>query len=85
MDSSTLWAALALGAAIAGISVIGRRTRVAAPIMLFAAGAAVSFIPGVRALEMQPDLILLVLLPPLLYTSGVNMSWRGFKIGRAHV
>ena len=79
MDSSTLWAALALGAAIAGISVIGRRTRVAAPIMLFTAGAAVSFIPGVRALEMQPDLILLVLLPPLLYTSGVNMSWRGFR------
>jgi CPA1 family monovalent cation:H+ antiporter len=28
---------------------------------------------------LYPDLVLLVLLPPLLYTSGVGMSWRGFK------
>jgi CPA1 family monovalent cation:H+ antiporter len=28
---------------------------------------------------MRPDLVLLLLLPPLLYQSGVGMSWRGFK------
>ena len=35
--------------------------------------------PGVPAITLDPDLTLLALLPPLLYYSGVGMSWRGFR------
>lgn len=38
-----------------------------------------SFIPGVPAVAIKPELILMLFLPPLLYASGVGMSWRGFR------
>src|SRR5262249_47879277 len=34
--------------------------------------------PGIPQLILDPELVLLTLLPPLLYSSGVGMSWRGF-------
>ena len=65
--------------AVALLSVVARRAGVAASIVLLLAGAIVSFIPGLPAVALDPDLVLLVLLPPLLYSAGVNMSWRGFR------
>ena len=32
-----------------------------------------------RAIELAPELVLLVLLPPLIYSAGVSMSWREFR------
>ena len=29
--------------------------------------------------ELEPELVLSLFLPPLLYRAGVNMSWRGFR------
>jgi len=46
---------------------------------LLLAGIAFAFIPGVPALELQPELVLLVVLPPLIYSASVAMSWREFK------
>jgi CPA1 family monovalent cation:H+ antiporter len=60
-------------------SLAARRLRVPQSILLVLVGAAVAFAPGLARVRLAPDLVLLVLLPPLLYTSGVGMSWRGFK------
>ena len=60
-------------------SLAARRMHVPQSILLVVVGAAVAFAPGVPLLTLDPDLVLLLLLPPLLYTSGVGMSWRGFK------
>lgn len=60
-------------------SLAARRMHVPQSILLVMVGAAIAFVPGVPLLRLEPDLVLLVLLPPLLYTSGVGMSWRGFK------
>ena len=35
--------------------------------------------PGMPRVELRPDLVLTLLLPPLLYRAGVGMSWRGFR------
>src|SRR6201985_2995386 len=35
--------------------------------------------PGVPSLELPPELVLLVVLPPLIYSASVAMSWREFK------
>jgi CPA1 family monovalent cation:H+ antiporter len=43
------------------------------------AGVALAFVPGLPTVTLKPDLVLLLLLPPLLYWSGVGMSWRGFR------
>jgi CPA1 family monovalent cation:H+ antiporter len=52
---------------------------VLSPILLLIAGDLIAFAPGIPQLVLDPELVLLVLLPPLLYSSGVGMSWRGFR------
>jgi CPA1 family monovalent cation:H+ antiporter len=60
-------------------SLAARRLRVPQSILLVLVGAAVAFAPRFPRVALNPELVLLGLLPPLLYTSGVGMSWRGFK------
>jgi monovalent cation/hydrogen antiporter len=64
---------------IAALSVLAQRMKVSSPLLMLVAGIALAFVPGVPPRTLHPDLIFLGLLPPLLYTSGVNMSWRGFR------
>ena len=42
------------------------------------AGAFLAIIPGLPAVELDPELVLLLVLPPILYTSAVSMSWSEF-------
>ena len=79
MDHSVLWLVLVLCAVVATLSVAARRLRVASPILMLVAGVVLAFVPGIPTVSLDPDLVLLLLLPPLLYSSGVNMSWRGFR------
>jgi CPA1 family monovalent cation:H+ antiporter len=79
MPHNELLVALALALLIAGLSVAARRLRIASPILMLLAGAALAFLPSVPAVRVNPELVLLLLLPPLLYSSGVGMSWRGFR------
>jgi CPA1 family monovalent cation:H+ antiporter len=60
-------------------SLAARRMRVPQSILLVVVGAALAFAPRFPAVKLNPDLVLLLLLPPLLYYSGVGMSWRGFR------
>ena len=64
---------------VAALSVIARRFGVPSPMLMLVAGTAIAFVPGMPALSLTPAIVLLWLLPPLLYSSGVGMSWRGFR------
>lgn len=79
MPHSSLPLILALALMIAGLSVAASRLRFASPLLMLVVGALLAFVPGMPALALDPDFVLLVLLPPLLYSSGVGMSWRGFR------
>src|SRR5262247_1870636 len=70
---------LALALIVAGLSVAARRLRFASPLLLLLVGAVLAFVPGIPQLVLDPEVVLLMLLPPLLYSSGVGMSWRGFR------
>lgn len=48
------------------------------PIVLVVAGLALSFIPGVPRITLNPDVVFLVVLPPLLYGAAWTTSWRDF-------
>jgi len=66
--------------AITAFAALGaRRTRIPASIFLVLVGLFISFLPGIPRIALSPNLVLSLLLPPLLYRAGVNMSWRGFK------
>ncbi len=54
------------------------RLKVPQSIVLVLTGTALSFVPSLRPVTIEPDFVLLLLLPPLLYSAGVGMSWRGF-------
>jgi len=51
---------------------VGRKLRLPVPLVLVGAGAVVSLLPGVSGIQVQPDLILYGLLPPLLYAAAVR-------------
>ncbi len=70
---------LSLGIGVAFLSVAARRLRAAPSILMLLAGVALAFVPGLPTVTLKPDLVLLLLLPPLLYWSGVGMSWREFR------
>lgn len=70
---------LLLVTVMAASAVLARKLDLAPAIVMLATGVALAFIPGVPAVVMAPELVLMVLLPPLIYSAGVSMSWREFK------
>src|SRR5262249_61162054 len=61
------------------VAVVARRINTAPSILLVVAGIALALIPGVPRITLAPELVLLGILPPLIYSAGVAMSWREFK------
>src|SRR5438046_9955684 len=64
---------------LAGTALLARRVNIAPAILLLVAGIALAFVPGMPSLELPPELVLLLVLPPLIYSAGVAMSWREFR------
>ena len=79
MSHPQLIVALVVALLIAALSVAARRLRLASPILMLLGGSVLAFQPDLPRVTVDPELVLLVLLPPLLYASGVGMSWRGFR------
>src|SRR3954454_8895606 len=70
---------LILLAALAGVALLARRIAIAPAVLLLLSGIALAFLPGMPLVELPPELVLLVVLPPLIYSASVAMSWREFK------
>src|SRR5260370_24198350 len=60
-------------------AVLARKLQTPYPIVLVVAGLLLSFIPGIPSIPLNPDIIFLVVLPPLLYSAAWLTSWREFK------
>src|SRR5256885_13896929 len=58
---------------------LARKLRLPYPIVLVIAGLSLSFIPGIPRVTLNPDVIFLAFLPPLLYSAAWFTSWRDFK------
>ncbi len=58
---------------------VARRLKIAYPIVLVIAGLLLSFIPGLPRVTLNPDVVFLAVLPPLLYHAAWNTSWRDFR------
>jgi Na+/H+ antiporter len=70
---------LALIVAVAGLSVLARSVGVPYPILLVLGGLVIGFVPGMPAVELPPELVLVVFLPPLLYWAGFFSSPRDLQ------
>ena len=65
--------------AIAGLAVIARLVGVPYPVTLVVGGGVIGFLPGVPSVELDPDLVLLIFLPPLLYGAAFFTSVRDLR------
>ena len=66
-------------AVLAAVAVAAKRLNIAPSILLVVAGIGMALIPGLPKVQLAPELVLLVILPPLIYSAGVAMSWREFR------
>ncbi len=64
---------------------IARKFKLPYPIMLVIAGLVLSLVPGIPRISLQPDLVFLIFLPPLLYSAGWVLSWREFRDNFARI
>jgi NhaP-type Na+/H+ or K+/H+ antiporter len=58
---------------VAGAAAIGPRLRIPAPLILVVLGIVVSLLPFVGVVEVAPELVLIGILPPLLYSASVSL------------
>ncbi|MDJ1471286.1 Na+/H+ antiporter [Xanthocytophaga flava] len=74
----TLLLCISLLLAVSLFVMLGQRLRIPVPIFLVLSGLVVSWIPGVPRISIDPDLIFLIFLPPLLYEAAWYTSWKEF-------
>src|SRR4051812_19620215 len=70
---------LLLVAAIVLIEMLATRLRIAYPVLLVVAGLLISFVPGLPKVQVDPDMIFFIFLPPLLFEAAWNISYKEMK------
>ena len=58
---------------------LAQKLRIAYPIFLVLAGLGIGFLPGTPEVKIDPELIFLIFLPPILYEAAWYTSWKEFK------
>lgn len=58
---------------------LAQKLKIPYPIVLVIGGLLLSIIPGLPRISLTPDLVFLVMLPPLLFAAAYNTSWREFR------
>lgn len=67
------------------VTAAARHWDVPAPLVLVVVGLAVSLVPGVPHVELPPEVLLGVVLPPLLYSSATSSSYQDFRRARGSI
>ena len=62
--------------AILLLIMLADKIKVAYPVLLIVAGLAISFLPGIPIIHLDPELIFFFFLPPLLYEAAWAVSWK---------
>lgn len=66
-------------AILIALSPVADKSKLPYPILLVVAGLLVGFVPGLPDLAMDPEVVFLIFLPPLLYDAASKTSWHEFR------
>jgi len=66
-------------ALMTALVVISRKLQIPYPVMLVLGGLAISFIPHLPALKLDPNFVFYFCLPPLIFPAALFTSWRDFR------
>lgn len=69
---------LSLLFAVSMLVMLSKKLKISYPILLVLAGLAIGFIPGIPTVQLNPDIVFLIFLPPLLYYAAWYTSWKDF-------
>src|SRR5467141_2507766 len=75
---NTIELVLGLLAAVAALGLLSRRVPVPYPILLVIGGLVLALIPGLPRVRLNPELVFIFFLPPLLYPAALFTPWRDF-------
>ena len=65
--------------AVAGLSALARHIGIPYPIVLVIGGALIGFVPGLPEVRLDPDVVLVVFLPPLLYGAAIFANFNDLR------
>src|SRR5258708_3421790 len=74
----TVEVVLGILAAVAALALLSRKLPVPYPILLVLGGLLLALIPGLPRVRLNPELVFVFFLPPLLYPAALFTSWRDF-------
>jgi monovalent cation/hydrogen antiporter len=78
MIQDNLFLILSLLVAISFLTILSVKLKISYTILLVLAGLVIGIVPGMPAVSLQPDIVFLIFLPPLLYAAAWNTSWKNF-------
>src|SRR5437762_2932342 len=64
---------------VVGFGALANRLKTPYPILLVIGGLVLSLIPGIPRFNLAPEIVFLVVLPPLLFAAAFTTSWRDFR------
>ncbi|MGC1242872.1 MAG: Na+/H+ antiporter [Chryseosolibacter sp.] len=70
---------LIMFAVLLGLQAIADKIKLPNAVLLVIVGLSLWFIPGLPPMELNPDVIFLLFLPPILYDAASHTSWHDFK------
>jgi CPA1 family monovalent cation:H+ antiporter len=70
---------LVLLAAVALLALLAEKLEIPLPALLVLGGVGLALAPGLPRLSLDPDVVFLIFVPPLLYWTALNTSWRDFR------
>lgn len=76
---STIQILVFLLVVIAAVAVVSKRIKIPLAIPLVIVGVVLALVPGLPTIELAPEFVLLLILPPLIYSSAIAMSWQEFR------
>ena len=78
MLQDNLLVVISLLFAVSMLAMLSEKLRISYPIFLVIAGLLISLIPGIPKISLDPDIVFVIFLPPLLYFGAWNTSWHEF-------
>src|SRR5207244_13263525 len=64
---------------VAALVVIAQKINLSYPVVLVLAGLALSFVPRLPEVKLNPNIVFYFFLPPLIYPAALFTSWRDFR------
>src|SRR5438477_5653583 len=69
---------LGLLVAVAALALLAKKLPIPYPILLVLGGLLLALVPGLPPVRLEPDLVFVLFLPPLLYPAALFTPWRDF-------